>query len=79
MIWLVLTYKSWYTISVRNELDTLQETSKRPTPNKEHNFVTAHIGAAAEWISTNPWVKRRVLWESKIEENEIRRKNILIE
>ena len=40
-------------ITLKDKLDTLQETSELHTPNEEYkNFVTAHIEAAEEGIPT---------------------------
>ena len=48
--------------SVRIKFETLQETTKRHTPNDEYEkFVAAHIEAEAECILTKSRAKFRVL------------------
>ena len=48
-------------VTVINKLDTLQEIFERHTPNdKYENFVTAHMVAAVECISTKSRDKCRV-------------------
>ena len=60
-----------YTITMRNNFDTLKETSEN-TPNDEYeNFVMVHIEAATECITTKPKVKRRFLRESITRKNKI--------
>ena len=54
-----------YTVTLRNNLDTLQETFEKHTTNDEfENFITTHIEAAAECIPTKPKAKYRVSWKS---------------
>ena len=48
--------------------EILQKTSERHTTNdKYENFVTTHIEAAAECITTKPRAKSRIHWESKVD------------
>ena len=53
-----------YIITVRNKVDTLQETSERHnSKNKYENFVTVHMkAAAAECIPIKPRAKSRIPW-----------------
>ena len=52
-----------YPLTVRNKLDTLQETSETHIPNdKSEPFLTTHLEAAAECIPTKSRAKCRVPW-----------------
>ena len=54
-----------YTLTLRNEFDSLQEKTKTHTPNDEYeNFVNTHLEAAAEYIPTKQRTKSRVPWET---------------
>ena len=54
-----------YTVTIRNEFNTLLETSESHILDDEHNdFVTAHSKLAAECILTKPRTKYKVPWES---------------
>ena len=55
-----------YKVNVRNNFDILQKTSERLTSNEKYeNFITTHLEATAEWLSTKPRVKCWVPLESK--------------
>ena len=54
-----------YIVELRNRFETLQEKTKKGTPNDEYeNFVNAHLEAAAKCIPTKPRSKYRVPWET---------------
>ena len=54
-----------YVLELRNRFETLQETTKKSTPNDEYeNFVNAHLEAAANCIPTKHKTKYRVPWET---------------
>ena len=54
-----------YVLELRNRFETLQEKTKRSTPNDEYeNFVNAHLEAAAKCIPTKLKTKYRVPWET---------------
>ena len=54
-----------YVLELRNRFETLQEKTKKGTPNDEYeNFVNAHFEEAANCIPTKPKTKYRVTWET---------------
>ena len=54
-------------VAVRNKFNTLQEISRRHTPNDDYeNFVTDNMETTAECITTKPRTKCRVLSESPV-------------
>ena len=54
-----------YVLELRNRYETLQERTKKSTPNDEYeNFVNAHLKAAAKCIPTKLKTKYRVPWET---------------
>ena len=59
--WSKIDIRNQYTVTIINKKDTFHETPEKPTPNEEYkNFVTAHIEAAAGYISIKPRAKCRV-------------------
>ena len=54
-----------YLLEVSKRFETLQEKTKKGTPNDEYeNFVNTHIEAAAKCIPTKPRTKYRFPWET---------------
>ena len=54
---------NWYTVIVRNKIDTLQKNSETHTLNNEYeNFVTAFKEAAAVCIPSKLRAKCRIPW-----------------
>ena len=67
--WSSLTHidiRNKYIVTVRNNLESLQETFKKDSPNEEYEKFIVHVevAAAAECIATKPRAKLRVLWGS---------------